>query len=227
MITPWVFFFYVLFHRFPASAAEGFLPGTKVLAQHEFSLEKRYGNIFVNGVFRENILLTMAYMRKTVTSTPIDWSIVDKPFHWELALAPGETVAYHDIVLPKYKNAIPLTTVHFSGAEGFLSDGWLVGDGTCHLASLISWAAKDAGLAVEAPTNHNFATIPEVPRSEGVSIFSVKSNAASSALQNLYIQNNQASEVRFVFHYDGSSLRITVVKPIAGIASMVKAGTKL
>lgn len=184
---------------------------TKELASHEFSLEKRYGDSWVNGVFKKNILLTIAYGRRLVTAgKPVDWNVVDQPFHWSLELPAGKVLTYHDTVLPKYRDeAVPLTNVYFNGAEGFLSDGWLVGDGTCHLASLLAWVARDAGLTVEAPINHNFAPIPEVPKEEGVSIYHVPGNPSGSALQNLYIQNDKEVPVQFVFHYDGTNLKIT------------------
>lgn len=179
-------------------------PGRE-LASHEFSLEKRYADSWVSHIFKENILLTLAYGRKLVESgKPVKWNEVDKPFHWTLELAPGKVLTYHDTVLPKYKDeAVPLTNVYFNSAEGFLSDGWLVGDGTCHLASLLGWVARDAGLSVEAPVNHNFAAIPEVPKEQGVSIF------ATSGSQNLYIQNDKSVPVQFVFHYDGTNLKIS------------------
>lgn len=184
---------------------------THELAQHSFSLEKRYGDAWVNHVFKENILLTLAYGRKLVQEgKPVNWQEVDAPFVWSLDLPPGKVLTYHDSVLPKYEpGAIPLTSVYFNSAEGFLSDGWLVGDGTCHLASLLAWVARDAGLGVEAPTNHNFAPVPEVPKEDGVAIYHVPSNPTGSAQQNLYIQNTRGNPIQFVFHYDGTNLNIS------------------
>ncbi len=186
----------------------------EVLARHEFSLEKRYADAWVNRVFKENILLTLAYGRKLVSAgKPVDWNQVDKPFRWSLELPAGKVLTYHDTVLPKYQGeAMPLTNVYFNSAEGFLSDGWLVGDGTCQLASLLGWVARDAGLSVEAPTNHNFAAIADVPKEQGVAIYHVPSNPAASARQNLYIQNNKGAPVQFVFDYDGITLRISAEK---------------
>ncbi len=192
-----------------------------VVASREFSLAKRYDDTFVNRVFRENILLTLAYMRKAVpVEANVDWGKVDEPFQWALTLKPGETISFHDFLLPKYKNAIPLTTLHFNGAEGFLSDGWLTGDGVCHLASLIYWAAKDAGLMVEAPTNHDFAKINEVPKVYGVAIYTQPAAPGSSALQNLYIENNKGKNVHIVFDYKGDNLKVSVVEAVGGLASL-------
>lgn len=185
-----------------------------VLSEHQFSLQKRYENEFVSHVFEENILLTLAYWRGLVSEgKPVDWKAVNQPFHWEFTMLPDHTVSYHDLVLPKYQGKVkPLGSIHFNSMEGFLSDGYLVGDGTCHLASLISWVAKDAKLEVEAPTNHNFAAIPEVPKEQGVAIYSVPQSPGSSALQNLYITNNQTVPITFAFDYDGTNLRVSTLK---------------
>lgn len=181
-----------------------------VLARHEFSLERRYEEPLVNHVFKENILLTMAYIRGiTQTGEAVHWPEVDKPFVWRFTIDPGQTISYHSVLSSDYRNAKPLTTVHFASNEGFLSDGYIVGDGTCHLASLIRWVAKDAGLTVTAPTNHDFAPIPEVPKEEGVSIYSNPFNRSRSEPQNLYIQNNSEQPVEFVFTYDGEVLGIS------------------
>ena len=188
--------------------------GVQPLASHAFSMGYRYQDPWVSEVFADNILLTLAYMRQTVRKgEQVDWSTVREPFHWSLDIEPGSVVTYHANVLPKYERiAIPLTNVYFNGSEGFRSDGYLVGDGTCQLASLLSWVARDAGLTVEAPVNHDFAAIPEVPKEQGVSIYSHPTNKARSATQNLYIQNDFSRVVRFAFHYDGETLRISASK---------------
>ena len=95
------------------------------------------------------------------------------------------------------------TNAHFNYQDGFKSDGYLTGDGVCHLASLMYWAAKDAGLTAYAPTSHDFAIINGVPREYGVSIYSVPDDFDTSARQNLYIQNNLNFPVAFIFNYDG------------------------
>ena len=190
------------------------LAHVEVTARHEFSLQKRYDNEFVNHVFKENILLTLAYWRRVITRGKApDWSAVDQPFYWEFTLPSGHIVSYHGIVLPKYQGKVtPLADIHFSSSEGFLSDGYLIGDGTCHLASLLAWVAKDAKLTVEDPTNHNFASISQIPNTEGVSIYSQPQDPGASALQNLYIANNFQYPITFTFDYDGTNLRVSTLK---------------
>lgn len=189
----------------------------KVLSAHEFSMEKRYGDKFVNHVFAENILLTLAYARGAVKlDTPVNWDLVNRPFSFDVSLNPGVTLAYHDSLLDKYEKsgALVFTQAHFNGAEGFLSDGYLIGDGTCQLASLIRWVGDDAGLAVEAPVNHDFAAIPEVPKEKGVAIYSNPNARGSSALQNLYIQNNRSHAVKLGFNYDGLILKVQAIEAL-------------
>lgn len=177
------------------------------LASRSFSMDDRYGNKFVNDVFKDNILLTISYMAGSVRSkADISWAQVEAPFHYEFTLKPGEVFAFHEGVLPQYKNKVAVTTgVLFNSIEGFKYDGDLVGDGVCHLASLIYWAAKDAGLDAYAPSNHNFAKINDVPKEYGVGIL------APSPLGNLYITNNKEVPVTFAFDFDGTNLTISVL----------------
>jgi len=178
------------------------------LASHSFSLENRYGNKFVNDVFKDNILLTLNYMDGAVKDkSEIDWNNIEKPFHYEFILKPGEAFTFHDKGLPEYsKNVVKTTNAHFNWNEGFKSDGSLTGDGVCHLASLIYWTAKDAGLTTYVPSNHNFAVIPDVPKEDGVAIMS------PDPLGNLYVTNSLDKPVAFVFNYDGTNLSISVNK---------------
>ena len=185
-----------------------------VLASHSFSLENRYGNSFVNDVFKDNILLTIAYLDGTVKAkSDISWDKVTSPFNYKFTLEPGQKFAFHDQVLSEYKENVAKTTnAHFNYQDGFKSDGYLTGDGVCHLASLVYWTAKDAGLAAVAPTDHNFAKIPEVPKEYGVSIYALPGAFETSARQNLYITNNLDKPVGFIFNFDGSNLTVNVVK---------------
>ena len=182
------------------------------LGSKEFSLENRYADSFVNKVFKDNILLDIAYMSGKITkASDINWDEIEKPFKFSFSLIPGKTFAFHEDVLPQYQDSLALTTkAHFNWSEGFKSDGYLTGDGVCHLASLMYWAAKEAGLKVYAPTNHDFMPIPEIPREFGVSIYSMPGQNESNARQNLYITNDQKSEVTFVFDYNGKDLKFTV-----------------
>lgn len=180
------------------------------------SLENRYANKAVNDVMKDNILLTLAYMRGLVhNSSDIDWERVRKPFDYVFTLKPGETYAFQKDSLPEFEHSIVVTTdLHFASQEGFKSDGYLFGDGVCHLASLFYWAAKDANLTAVAPTNHDFAQIPEIPREYGVAIYSQPNEKNTNAHQNLYIQDNFPVSVTFEVSYDGKNLEVKIKKNV-------------
>ncbi len=184
----------------------------QLLAEHTMSLENRYPVESVNSVFKDNILLNMEYLREDIKKgDTVDWEKTRKPFHYSFTLEPGKTFAYHNIVLDQYSGKVVKTTnAHFGASEGFVSDGYLVGDGVCHLASLINWVSKDAQLDSNAPTNHDFANIPDVPKEYGTSIYS--SGSASDASQNLYVTNNQDETVEFDFDFDGKNLKLSEYK---------------
>ncbi|MBI2598668.1 VanW family protein [Candidatus Curtissbacteria bacterium] len=187
---------------------------SKVLSEHQFSLAQRNGNTFVNDVFKDNILLNLAYLEGKVRSRDqINWDALREPFEYKFMLEPGQTFAFHDDVLEKYQGKVVKTTgAHFNFQEGFKSSGYLFGDGVCHLASLIYWTAKDAGLDAEAPTDHNFMAISEIPKVYGVAIYSLPGARATNARQNLYITNSRESPVEFRFDYQGNNLKITLVE---------------
>lgn len=185
----------------------------QILSSHEISLEKRYEVESVSDVFKDNILLNLAYLRGIIDSKDINWDEVKKPFHYEFKLDPNSTFAFHDDVLPEYKNKIVKTTnAHFNSQEGFKTDGYLFGDGVCHLASLIYWAAKDASLDAKAPTNHDFMAIPGIDKQYGISIYSNPFSKGSNAQQNLYITNNKAKPIAFGFDYSGDKLKVSIVE---------------
>jgi hypothetical protein len=179
-----------------------------VLATKSLSMTDRYDNIFVNDVFKDNILLAMNYLDGAVKSkNDVDWNNIEKPFHYEFTLEPGQEFAFHSGILPEYsKNVVKTMNTHFMWSEGYKSDGFLTGDGVCHLASLIYWAAKDASLSAYAPSNHNFATINDIPKEYGVAIMS------PSPLGNLYVTNNKDKPVTFVFNYDGTNLTVGITE---------------
>lgn len=186
-------------------------PDIHTLGSREFSLEKRYEDKWVSDVFKDNILLNIAYMRGIVKSSNIDWDEVRKPFRYEFKLNKDEVFAFHEDVLPQYQGKVVKTTgAHFNSFEGFKYDGWLVGDGVCHLASIINWAAREAGLDVKSLTNHDFAAINQVPREFGVSIFYMPGQSYSNQLQNLYIRNNKDKAISLVFDYGGDNLKVSV-----------------
>jgi hypothetical protein len=183
-----------------------------VLATREISLEYRYPSPRVSDVFKDNILLNLAYLDGRVNSAQdINWTEIEKSFRSEFTLQPNETFAYHDAVLPQFEGKVVKTTeAHFNSQDGFKTDGYLYGDGVCHLASLINWAAKDANLDVLAPANHNFANIPEVPKEYGVAIYYNPTNKAVGARENLYITNNKNKPIHFVFTYQDGKLSVSI-----------------
>jgi hypothetical protein len=182
------------------------------LASRSYSMEDRYNVPSVNQVFKDNILLTLKYMDGSVKGkSDISWPEVGKPFHSEFTLNPGNAFAFHDQVLPEFKESVVLTTnAHFNSDDGFKSDGYLVGDGVCHLASFIHWVALDAGLKSVSLARHDFAKINDVPKEFGVSIKYMPGAFANSSRQNLYIVNNKEKPVTFVFNYDGTNLTVGV-----------------
>ena len=194
-----------------ASPGSAHMPAAP-LASVTYSMSDRYGNTFVNDVFSDNILLTLAYMRGAVhEGERVVWGAVRAPFTYTLTLKPGETFAFHDRLLPDFQGKVVATTnAHFDSSEGFRSDGYLVGDGVCHLASFMNVVGKEAGLSIVAPTPHNFAKINDVAKKDGVAIYYDPLAAGSSALQNLYITNNKDENVNFTFSYDGHALSIAV-----------------
>ena len=193
-------------------AADFVLDATRVRAEQSFSLNNRYADKWVNDVFKDNILLTLSYMNGGVPSRNVAWSDIEKPQSYSFTLNPGEVFAFHEDVSPEYKGKVTKTmNAHFNYDDGFKSSGYLFGDGVCHLASLLYRAAKDAGLGAVAPTNHDFAAIPEVPREYGVSIYFGPNAHGRSVRQNLYIANTFDKPVHFVFVFDGTNLTVRVV----------------
>lgn len=185
-----------------------------VVSEKTYSLSDRYSNTYVNNVFADNILLTLAYMNGTAKNgQPVDWSKVRGDFTYTFTLKPGQTFAFHDLVLPQYQGKVAITTnAHFDSTQGFESDGYLVGDGVCHLASFITAVSRLAGLGVVAPTRHDFAVIPDVSEADGTAIYYDPNSPGSSALQNLYVTNTFNVPVTFTFTHKGTNLTIDVTK---------------
>lgn len=186
----------------------------QLLSEHTISLENRYSNKATSDVFKDNILLNIAYMSGRVhQGSDINWEDIRKPFQYEFILEPGKTIAYHDGILPEYEGKVAMTTnAHFNAAEGFRTSGLLYGDGVCHLASLMHWVALDAGLDSKSPTNHDFAVIPGIDRQYGVSIFNSPGATSTNQMQNLYITNNKERNLKFKFDYDGANLKFSVAE---------------
>lgn len=185
-----------------------------ILSNREFSMNNRYSIESVNEIMKKNILLNMAYLEGTVSNKKeINWEKVTAPFHFEKVLNPNATFAYHEIVRQEYEGGVAFTTnAQFNSSDGFLSDGYLFGDGVCHLASLINWAALDAGLKTVVPKDHrSVAHIPQIPDDYGVSIYMNKSVGAG-AENNLYITNTKDKPVTFHFEYDGTDLKVFITE---------------
>jgi len=185
----------------------------RLLASHEISMSNRYPVKSVNDVFRDNILLALynfSHGKSAVRKNP-DWTVVSKPFDYSLTLNPGSVFAFHDGLLPEFKNMLVTTTnSHFGATDGFKSDGYLYGDGVCHLASLMYWVAKDAGLQTNVPVNHDFAKITGVDKQHGVSIKYDPTSPSNSARQNLYITNNRQNPITFHFVYQNDALSFSI-----------------
>ncbi|MGI8419955.1 MAG: VanW family protein [Candidatus Levyibacteriota bacterium] len=186
----------------------------QLLSQRSMSLGDRYSVPSVNTAFKNNILLTLAYMAGAVKNPDqISWDTLQNPANYAIDLKPGEVFAFHDDVLPEFaKSKIVTTNAHFDAQEGFVSDGYLYGDGVCHFASLINWAATDAGLKVVAPTNHDFATIPGIDRKYGTAIYYSDGEHAANEAQNLYVENIFNKPVKMVFTYNDDVLTVAVYK---------------
>lgn len=196
----------------PALQASAPVVQERVMGERSMSLETRYANKWVNDVFKDNILLNVAYISgKVKSSSHINWDEIHKPSTYEISLQPGEVFAYHDDILPEFQGkAIKTQSSKFGAGDGYRSSGLLYGDGVCHLASLMNWAARDAGLHVVSKVNHDFANIPEVPREYGTSIYATGGKSSVGQNQNLYIENTKDRPVRIVFSYANNTLKVSV-----------------
>lgn len=186
---------------------------TQKLASKELNLENRQIDRWVNSVFRDNILLNLAYLKGDAKPGQVNWDQVKAPKSFEFKLEPNQTFAYHGQIAPEYKDKVVKTTnANFNGSQGFKSDDFLMGDGVCHLASLIYWASKDAGLDAEAPVNHNFAKINDVPSEYGVAIYNDPTAPSVGEKQNLYVTNNKGKAITFKFEYSEKQVKVTISK---------------
>lgn len=203
----------LIFGGMPASQPQ-------IVAEHKMSLEDRaMPGSFMNNAMRDNILLTLAYLRGVPVTASPDWEAVRKPFSYKFELKPGETYTFQKDALPEFeKSVVKTTNVHFASSEGYVSDGYLIGDGVCHLASLFYWAARDAGLDAVAPTNHDFMPIPEIPREFGVAIYSQPGEHLVNEKQNLYVKNDGNAPISFDISYDGNNVEVKVVKNEASLS---------
>lgn len=65
---------------------------------------------------------------------------------------------------------------------------------------------------MEAPTNHDFAKIPDIAKQYGVSIFYRPGSFYSNARQNLYITNNLQKPVTFRFEYINNKVVVEIIQ---------------
>lgn len=189
-------------------------PHTHLLGRETMSLSDRYPVDSVNTVFKDNILLSLAYLRGIQShDKPVDWQTIEKPFDYSFTLRPGEVFAFHKDVLPEFAGKVVKSIDStFGYTDGYKSDGYLTGDGVCHMATLLHWAASDAGIQVVAPTPHDFAIIPDVPKKYGTSIYFDPNTPGSNAQQNLYIQNTKDVPVTFVISYEHNAVTVEVTE---------------
>ena len=136
---------------------------------------------------------------------PIDWDKVREQGQAQFILEPGQTFAFHDNLQPELADSVVQTTnARFIASEGFKYDGFIVGDGVCHLASFINVISREAGLEVYAPVRHDFAAIPDVTREFATSINS------GDKTQNMYIKNTTDKPITFTFDHNFDMVKITV-----------------
>lgn len=178
----------------------------EVLAEQSLDLNTRAEGEHVNEVFKHNILLALAYF-----DTP-DIPDVPGELDCSFTLQPGKVFAFHGNIASEFiDSVVRIMDSRFYIEEGYKSVGGLGGNGVCHLASLMNWVASEAGLEAAAPTNHNFAPIPGVPKKYWTSI-RYCDFGCNSQNQNLYIRNNFDFPVVFSFQADGDKLRLKILK---------------
>lgn len=191
------------------------MPDKVILASQQINLNERVqGGGWMSDAMTDNILLTLSYLNdEQIDPKNIDWQNIRRDRQIEFSLKPNEVFAFHQDVLDKYQGKVVKTTnSRFNFEQGFKHDGYLMGDGVCHLASLLYWVAKEANLEVEAPVNHDFMPIPGISREYGVSIFFTPGNKEANAMQNLYMVNNTPSEITFKISVEGKTLTASVFK---------------
>lgn len=189
---------------------DGVVEKNEILAQESLDLTTRATDSWVSQVMADNILLTLRYLKGDV-GEEVDWEASREPFSVSFTLGPGEVFAFHQDVLPEFEKKLVKTTgATFHSHEGFKSDGYLFGDGVCHLASLMNWVASQAELKVTAKINHDFLPVPGVPKEFGTAIYYIKGNTSSNQLQNLYIENPFDFPVEFIFLADSQEVKLII-----------------
>ena len=202
---------------------EDTLQEAEVLVEKTLSLDNRLPNKAGARVFADNILLNLHYIKEDVDSfkndkekngpANIDWEKIREPFEVSFILKSGEFFAFHKNILEEYKEKPGIVIKsHFSFEDGYKALGGLYGNGVCHFASLINWAASEAGLEVMAPVNHDFYPVPEVPREYGTSILYWPDNGRNTQKQNLYLSNTFDSSLVFIFKANEREVSLKIQK---------------
>lgn len=188
----------------------------RLLARQTLSLKNRHTNQQINEVFAKNILLNLAYISGEVKNKEkLDWQKVTQAHEFSIVLHPNQVFGYHDHVLPEYEQKLIETPkTYFHAQDGYLSSGYLYGDGVCHLASLLNWTALSAGLETFVPKSHSIAKIPDIDDEYGVSIYVVESDKKSGVNNNLYITNTKQTPIEFKFIYNQERVAIEVYEQV-------------
>lgn len=169
------------------------------LALGGIDLSQRHPNAQINEGFKENILLNLDFLNQAGNG--------------KIVLQPGEVFAFHKNILPEFnENTVVTQESEYRPKEGYKLVAGLYGNGVCHLASLMNWVASEAGLAVTAQVNHNFAPVPGIDKKYGTSIKFYPNIGGTSERQNLYIRNNQDLPVLFSFKLEGNWLWFSILK---------------
>lgn len=206
----------VLLTPAPVRSHSAVLAGQNVvLASHELDLTTRLPDPTGAEIFADNILLSLHYGKgdanEMVDGAKTDWDKVREPFEFSFTLKPNETFAFHNNILPEYQSLVVKTlNSKFFMDEGYKSLGGLGGNGVCHLATLVNWVARDAGLEVTAKVNHDFYPVPGIAREYGTAIFYAEGANGNSQNQNLYITNNFDMPVVFNFRSDNKKVVLTI-----------------
>jgi len=177
------------------------------LASQTLDLNTRSPFPSVNEGFSDNILLSLHYLNgEKFSAGKVNWEEIRKPLKISFVLNPDEVFAFHDTNLPQYQNPSVTMNSKFSMKDGYKFVAGLPGSGVCHLATLMTWVGKEAGLEVTALVNHDFAPVKGVERQYGTSIKSF------SATQNLYIKNTTGVPLVFEFMASEDSVVFSILK---------------
>lgn len=182
------------------------------LASEKMDLSYRYPVESVSDGFRENILINLYHFSRIGADNDYngvgDIKPQEKvPASFIIMLKPGEVFAFHDKINKEYeKDKVIAPKSGYGAKDGYLLISGLYGNGVCHLATLMYKTAEKANIEVNAPTRHDFASIPGFTREEGTAI----SYGNCPERQNLYVKNNKPYPVELRFDLSGSDLIFTI-----------------